>query len=201
MVAYRRSVLPSVARLGAPKRLSARPRQRLANHLPIDEVLAAIDRQAREILESGGHQVVVIARAADARIGIHPRYNRIWIAPLRVRQGRETDDYSKSNCLQANRHLIENTLRPQTKGNDYSNALHFIRYGALVARFGEVDSYSVAADQVKAAYSKRVAPVDSTDATPANSIAWLRQLEGIPASTPFPRDANRIAALATKANE
>ena len=56
----------------APHIELAFPRQRMGNELPVGEILRVVDLHAREPLECGGSDVVVVTHAADRRIGIEP---------------------------------------------------------------------------------------------------------------------------------
>ena len=55
----------------------ARPVQRVANLVPVHQVPAVKDRHAREVLETGAREVVILADAAHARIGMEARDHRV----------------------------------------------------------------------------------------------------------------------------
>jgi hypothetical protein len=61
-----------------------RPVQNVPDLLPPDEVAAVEDRHAGEVLEAGGHEVVVLADAADGRIRVKPRDNGLMLPVMRV---------------------------------------------------------------------------------------------------------------------
>ena len=52
----------------------------VADLLPVDQVLAVMDRHAGEIAERAVHHVVIVAHAAHARIGVEARQDRVAVA-------------------------------------------------------------------------------------------------------------------------
>ena len=65
-----------------------RPGRDVADLLPVDQVGAAVDRQARQVLERRGDQVVDAVDADDARVGVEPGQQRVHAASRRDRRPR-----------------------------------------------------------------------------------------------------------------
>ena len=59
------------------ERQLARPREHVPDLPPVDQILAVKDRHAGKILERAVDQIVVVAHAANARIGIEAREHRV----------------------------------------------------------------------------------------------------------------------------
>ena len=56
----------------------------VADQCPVDEILAAVERQAGEVLEARAHEVVVAPHAAHTRIGMKAWDDRVLVLLLRI---------------------------------------------------------------------------------------------------------------------
>jgi hypothetical protein len=52
----------------------------MADHLPVHEVAAVIDRNSGKVMETAGDQIVVFSSSAYARVGIHAFDDRVGVA-------------------------------------------------------------------------------------------------------------------------
>lgn len=52
----------------------------MSDLLPVHEILAVVERNSRIILETAGHEIIVLSDTAYALIGIKSLYDRIGVS-------------------------------------------------------------------------------------------------------------------------